>query len=80
MTTQTTQASYPTAKPQGSHHWVITLEKPGRVSGSWYGAYTPPTGATRHDVFKVLKSGIEAENPELAGATVVFFALEPNQL
>ncbi|GAA5615648.1 hypothetical protein CP981_17540 [Streptomyces platensis] len=76
----TSQNQTQTAQQQGTHQWVITLEKPGRVSGSWYGAYTPPAGATRHDVFTVLKSGIEAENPELAGATVIFFALEPNQL
>ncbi|MBM4794607.1 hypothetical protein HXP44_21710 [Streptomyces sioyaensis] len=69
-----------TIQQQGTHQWVITLEKPGLASGSWYGVYTPPVGATRHDVFKVLKSGIEAENPELAGATVIFFALEPNTL
>ncbi|SEE97269.1 hypothetical protein SAMN05428954_4898 [Streptomyces sp. 2112.3] len=80
MTTQATQTTSPTAKPQGSHHWVMTVELPGRAMNTRYGTWTPPQGATRHDVFLAIKTDIARNNPEMATANVVFFALEPNQL
>ncbi|KIZ13701.1 hypothetical protein [Streptomyces natalensis] len=73
MTTQT-------AKTQGSHHWVMTVELPGRAMQTLYGTWTPPQGTTRHDVFLDIKAEIAAEDPDMARANVVFFSLEPNQL
>ncbi|MBZ4322482.1 hypothetical protein [Streptomyces huiliensis] len=77
MTTQNNATSNP---PQGTYHWIITLELPGRGTYSAYGTWTPPAGSTRHDVFMALRGQITAEHPELTHANVVFFALEPNQL
>ncbi|MFI0736838.1 hypothetical protein ACH4PU_01835 [Streptomyces sp. NPDC021100] len=77
MTTQNTAPSNP---PQGSHHWIITLELPGRSSVTGSGTWTPPAGSTRHDVFTAIKSDITRQHPGLTTANVVFFALEPNQL
>ncbi|MFF3748590.1 hypothetical protein [Streptomyces kronopolitis] len=69
-----------TTPQQGSHHWVMTVELPGRVMQTLYSTYTPPAGATRHDVFLAIKNDIARQSPEMARANVVFFALEPNQL
>ncbi|MEU9776837.1 hypothetical protein [Streptomyces sp. NPDC047968] len=80
MTTQTSQNSSPTVQPQGSHHYVMTVELPGRAMQSVYGTWTPPQGATRHDVFMAIKADIGRQDPEMSRANVVFFSLEPNQL
>ncbi|MGG2461735.1 hypothetical protein ACO0M4_18275 [Streptomyces sp. RGM 3693] len=69
-----------TVKQQGSHHWVMTLELPGRAMNTLYGTLTPPQGATRRDVFMGLKAEIAEESPEMAHANVVFFSLERNAL
>lgn len=65
---------------QGTHHWVMTVELPGRAMQTLYSTYTPPAGATRQDVFLAIKGDIARQSPEMAHANVVFFALEPNQL
>ncbi|GAA5615821.1 hypothetical protein CP981_11205 [Streptomyces platensis] len=69
-----------TVQQQGTHHWVITVELPGRAMQTLYGTYTPPAGATRHDVFLAIKNDLAQQSPEMARANVVFFALELNQL
>ncbi|MFF4736330.1 hypothetical protein ACFY2W_10615 [Streptomyces sp. NPDC001262] len=80
----TTQAAQTTTAPvpvgQGSHMYLLTLDKPGQVSGSWHGTWTPPPGATRHDVLVQFTKEIEEEDPRFVGATIAFFSLEPNQL
>ncbi|MFF4011451.1 hypothetical protein [Streptomyces sp. NPDC001717] len=81
MTSQTsTSANNTQAAEQGSHMWVMTLEKPGRGMTTQYGTWTPPAGATRHDVFAALRGHIVAEHPEMASANTIFFSLEPNRL
>ncbi|MFJ8298716.1 hypothetical protein ACIQ9R_22890 [Streptomyces sp. NPDC094447] len=70
----------PTAAPQGTHHYVLTLDLPGRMATTWTGTLTPGTTDTRHDIYALLRRHITAEIPEYARANVVFFALEPNQL
>ncbi|MEN8650366.1 hypothetical protein ABCR94_06930 [Streptomyces sp. 21So2-11] len=79
MSTQTEKTTTAAAS-QGSHHWVMTLELPGRMAMTASGTFTPHTGFTRHDTFKAIKDDIARQNPELATANVMFFALEPNQL
>jgi hypothetical protein len=76
QTTQTAQ----TETAQGTHHYVLTLEMPGRASGSWYGTVTPSPNATRHDVLTHLMGQIRSENPEFTRANVIFFSFEPNQI
>ncbi|MGW8558142.1 hypothetical protein [Streptomyces tubercidicus] len=79
MTTQTTQTPTQQAQ-QGTHHWVMTVELPGRAMQTHFSTYTPPAGATRHDVFLAIKNDIARQSPEMARAVVVFFSLERNQL
>ncbi|MFJ3727023.1 hypothetical protein ACIPYQ_31280 [Streptomyces sp. NPDC090045] len=82
MTTQNTQTTTPAPDraEQGSHHWVITLDLPGRAAATQYGTLTPVPGATRYDTFLHIRQYVVEGYPELANATVVFFALEANQL
>ncbi|MDH2388292.1 hypothetical protein QCN29_05710 [Streptomyces sp. HNM0663] len=80
MSSQTQQSTAPAATNQGSHHYVLTLELPGRMSSTWYGTFTPTPGASRHDVFTALRNQIGEQNPELSTGNVVFFSLEPNRL
>ncbi|MFE5517448.1 hypothetical protein ACFQ9Q_06875 [Streptomyces virginiae] len=75
---QTTAGPAPAA--QGSHHWVLTLEMPGRGMTTQFGTWTPPAGATRYDVLATLRAHIVAQNPEMASANIIFFSLEPNRL
>ncbi|MBY8888045.1 hypothetical protein K7472_24855 [Streptomyces sp. PTM05] len=75
--TQATTPSDPAS--QGTHQYVITLEIPGSVSGTYFGTCSP-VDSTRHDVFTDLRRQIALDNPDLARGNVVFFALEPNQL
>lgn len=77
---QTTTAPAVAPAAQGSHHWVLTLELPGRASMTQYGTYTPPAGTTRYDAFQAIRQHVTADHPEMARATTMFFALEPNQL
>ncbi|MGK5627310.1 hypothetical protein [Streptomyces sp. URMC 123] len=83
MTTQTDhkeQTTTAASTPQGSHHWVMTVEIPGRVTFTEYGTWTPPAGATRHDAFMSIKKHMAVDHPELANANVMYFALERNEL
>lgn len=66
--------------PQGSHHWIMTLELPGRAMNTVSNTWTPGQGDTRQDVFETIRSAIVQQSPEMARANVVFFSLEPNQL
>ncbi|MBC2879806.1 MULTISPECIES: hypothetical protein [Streptomyces] len=71
--------------PQGSHHFVITLETPisARSAGASYtlsGTLTPPPGATRYDVYQLVRAEAERADPLLQRANTVFFSLERNEL
>ncbi|MFD3944073.1 hypothetical protein [Streptomyces sp. NPDC058579] len=68
------------ANEQGSHHYVLTLDLPGRASGTWTGTLTPGTANTRHDLYRQLREQISASQPEFDRANVGFFSLEPNRL
>lgn len=80
MTPPTAQTTTPTQAAQGSHFWVLTLELPGRAAMTQNGTYTPPPGTTRYDAYQALRRYVAADHPEMARATTMFFALEPNQL
>jgi len=79
MTTEQ-QTPAPAPQPQGSHHWVLTLELPGRAMTTRSGTWTPPSGTTRYDVLKAIQNEIAQRDPEMARANVVFWSIEPNQL
>ncbi|GGT62498.1 hypothetical protein [Streptomyces lateritius] len=80
MSSQTEQNTMATAQQHGSHHYVLTLDMPGRIAGTWHGTVTPGPTSTRNDMFLWLRERISSENPEFARANVVFFSLEPNRL
>ncbi|MFE9802759.1 hypothetical protein ACFYP6_28450 [Streptomyces goshikiensis] len=80
MTTQNAQTPAAASTSQGSHHWVLTLELPGRAAMTQSGTYTPPAGTTRYDAYQALRRYVAADHPEMSRANVMFFTLEPNQL
>ncbi|GHJ27819.1 hypothetical protein TPA0910_22520 [Streptomyces hygroscopicus subsp. sporocinereus] len=83
MTTQAQQTTSPSAQQQGSHHFVLTLQKPhgqGFVTATFANTITPLPGDTRAHIYEALCKGVAQANPELADANVLFFSLEPNQL
>ncbi|MFE7807610.1 hypothetical protein ACFU51_23665 [Streptomyces sp. NPDC057430] len=80
MSSQTEHTTAPAATGQGSHHYVLTLDIPGRLSGCWLGTVTPSPTATRHDVLSDLLGQIRADKPEFARANIAFFSLESNRL
>ena len=80
MTTQTQQTAPATQTEQATHHYVLTLDMPGRASGSWRGTLTPAPGTTRQAVLTQLLDQIHTDHPEFSRANIVFFSLEPNQL
>ncbi|MEU4798666.1 hypothetical protein [Streptomyces sp. NPDC023327] len=77
---ETEQSAETAIQPQGSHHWVMTLEIPGRLTSTRSATFTPPQSWTRMDAFVAIKKELARSNPELAHANVMFFALESNQL
>ncbi|MEU8958828.1 hypothetical protein AB0C93_31590 [Streptomyces sp. NPDC048518] len=76
-TEQTTENAVP---PQGSHHWIMTLDLPGRLSVTATNTCTPPHGWTRQDVYTAIRNEMARSNPDLVLANVTFFALESNQI
>jgi hypothetical protein len=79
VTAQTTQ----TAKEQGTHQYLLTLQVPisaGFAVSSWSGTWTPVAGTTRHDFYQVLRDDIARTAPQFASASVLFFDVQPNQL
>lgn len=68
---------------QGSHHFVLTVQKPQTGSyavGTWHGDITPAPGATRRDSYELLREEHARRYPDLAGGIVLHFSLESNQL
>lgn len=80
MSSTTEQTAAPAASQQGTHHYVMTLELPGRMAATWTGTVTPGVYDTRHDVYVLLRHHATADHPEYTHANVAFFSLEPNAL
>jgi hypothetical protein len=83
VTTQGEQATVPAPQQQGTHHFVMTLQRPigsGFTMGTFSNHITPAPVMTRHDVYQAIKQEIGQADPDFTDATVVFFSLEPNQL
>ncbi|PWI15569.1 hypothetical protein DI272_16360 [Streptomyces sp. Act143] len=69
-----------TTQGQGTHHFVLTLEKPGQFSMTQEGTFTSPPGSTRQDAYVAIYRSVTEQDPHLRGASVGFLQLEPNQL
>ncbi|MFK0114227.1 hypothetical protein [Streptomyces sp. NPDC091217] len=80
MTTQTAPAAGNIPQAQGTHHWILTLEKPGWFSMTQEGTFTPPPGTTRQDVYRFLYEAVTEQDADLHGASVGYFELTSNQL
>ncbi|MFB6680265.1 hypothetical protein ACFCWG_49380 [Streptomyces sp. NPDC056390] len=68
------------SQPQGTHFFVLTLNKPGELTVTQEGTCTPPPGATRQDMYRLLYDAVTTQDSNLSGASVGFFSLEPNRL
>ncbi|MGW2261435.1 hypothetical protein ACWCXE_27075 [Streptomyces sp. NPDC001780] len=73
-----------TDAPQGSHHFVLTIQKPigpgAYAIADFSGWINLASGSTRHDAFKAIREEHARRNPETRDGTVLFFYLERNQL
>ena len=84
MTQPTTPAQQQAPAAQGTHHYLLTLQKP-LPNGSGFSVNTSaghcsPVGVSRFDVYQWLYGEVVRQRPELAGASTLFFDLQPNQL
>lgn len=75
----------PTGEQPREYHFVLTVQKPapgggGYIVADWAGYMTPAPGWTRHDTYLAIRAEHVKQNPNMAGAGVLFFSLEPNQL
>ncbi len=74
------QQTQQSAGQEGSHFFVLTLEKRDQPSLTAEGTCTPHPGSTRQSVYRMLYDAVTAKNPRMAGAVVTFFLVEPNRL
>ncbi|MFF1723719.1 hypothetical protein [Streptomyces sviceus] len=72
--------AHPIGNRSGTHFWVLSVDKPGRVSTTRSGTYTPAPGSTRESAYQDIYLSVTNADPILRGATVLFFSLEPNRL
>ena len=71
-----------TATPtrQGTHFWLITLDRPGRAALTRSGTFTPEPGETRSDAYLTIREHLNRQDPGFTHANVSFFSIEPNTL
>ncbi|QFQ97754.1 hypothetical protein F9278_17690 [Streptomyces phaeolivaceus] len=65
---------------QGTHLYILTLEKPGLMSVTRNGTLTPEEGSTEQDVLSQVYGSVTGQDPRLAGACINFWLLKPNRL
>ncbi|MET8545231.1 hypothetical protein ABZW03_32020 [Kitasatospora sp. NPDC004799] len=67
-----------------THAWLITVQRPVErgvlATFTTEGTYTAGPGATREGAYREIRALLDQQRPELAGANVLFFSLEPNRL
>ncbi|MFK0114956.1 hypothetical protein [Streptomyces sp. NPDC090994] len=63
---------------QGTHLYILTLEKPGLASVTLNGTLTPHEGSTEQDVLTQIYGSATEQDPRLAGACITFWLLKPN--
>ncbi|OKI95076.1 hypothetical protein [Kitasatospora sp. CB01950] len=81
--TATAQSPSAAAQDQGTHHYVLTLQKP-LPSGGFMVATSSgtcsPIGMSRYDIYTWLVGEMVRQTPQLADASTLLFDLQPNQL
>ncbi|MGW6270428.1 hypothetical protein [Streptomyces sp. NPDC055060] len=80
MSASQAQPEAPAVQVPGTQFFVLTLIRPGEVTVTQEGTCTPPPGSTRQDMYRLLCDAVTSADPDLSGAAVVFFSLEPNRL
>lgn len=74
----------PQASEQGTHFWFMSLAQATSERGvsthHRSGTCTPQPGDTRLDMFRMLHAHVNETSPDLAGAAVTAFDIQPNQL
>ncbi|MGW2547960.1 hypothetical protein ACWC5I_45635, partial [Kitasatospora sp. NPDC001574] len=83
--TASAQVPVAAAPSQGTHHYVMTLQKPmpngvGYAVHSFSGTCTPGAGASRYDLYLWVMAEMVRTAPQLAGSTVLFFDVQPNRI
>ncbi|MFJ9460351.1 hypothetical protein ACIRST_35420 [Kitasatospora sp. NPDC101447] len=66
-----------------THTWLITLQFPtatGYAVATRSGTSTFPSGSPRADAYVGIREWLEQREPQLGGASVLFFSLEPYRL
>ncbi|MFF2749508.1 hypothetical protein ACFVVA_28700 [Kitasatospora sp. NPDC058048] len=66
-----------------THTWLITLQKPlsyGVSTLTLNGVLTPEPGETRQSAYRKIRNSIDRQEPDMVGANVLFFSLEPYRL
>lgn len=64
---------------QGTHFWLIAFISDCRhLSAS--GTLTPKPGATRLDMYNLIRDDLVARTPGLRDASVIAFDIQPNKL
>ncbi|MFI5548837.1 hypothetical protein [Streptomyces sp. NPDC051738] len=79
-TTATTTPAGTDTTRHDTHFWVMSIEKPGLASATQSGTYILRPGDTRQDAYNEIYGAVTDAHPNLRGATVLFFSLEPNRL
>ncbi|MEV7600466.1 hypothetical protein AB0O91_24135 [Kitasatospora sp. NPDC089797] len=81
MSTDDIPAPGPEFEP--THAWLITLQRPtgsGFAVATRSGTSTFPPGFPRPDAYAGIREWLERREPQLGGADVLFFSLEPYRL
>jgi hypothetical protein len=71
------------AASDGTHFWFMSLYLATPEGFAFYrrtGTYTPNPGGTRTAAFEKLLDHVKEKSPELQGAVVVAFDMQPNAL
>ncbi|MBP0453978.1 hypothetical protein J5Y04_31215 [Kitasatospora sp. RG8] len=82
--TATAQSPAAGVPQQGTHQYVLTLQKP-MPNGVGYMVSTSsgtcsPTGMSRHDLYTWLVGEMVRQTPQLASASTLFFDVQPNRI
>lgn len=72
------------SEQQGTHFFFVSFLNPvgnGTFKTSHRsGTFTPSNGATRTDMFGRILSTLQEQSPELEGAAVISFDIQPNHI
>ncbi|MGW7007216.1 hypothetical protein ACWGCW_31530 [Streptomyces sp. NPDC054933] len=84
MSTPPAQAPSLQAQAQHTHHWVMSIQRPGtcgeNLSGTWTSTIAPPPGSTRAEAYAEIRSGLMATVTGGKPPLVLHFSIKRNAL